>query len=216
MAYFEEALDYLICMDAIQSDKGIGVCGLSKGGEVALAMGATISPDKLGAIATMNTPLGFFGVEKVTYKGLKVCDAYHPPVPLPENCFKEIAPNLLNIFDLYTHYKLPQEAHIPFTVCKVPLLMIAGSDDQISPSVEQAKLGEKLMRQSGKSDFKIRIFEGLGHLIDLPYSPPTTQANHAMFPRHILIQMGGENEILHGQSQEKIWVELLDFFQRHL
>ena len=214
MTYFEDALDYLISLDAIKPK--IGVCGLSKGGEVALAMAATISCEKFGAIATMNTPLSFFGVEKVTYKGQKVCGAYHPPVPLPEHCYQEIEPNLLNIFDLYNHYKIPTEAHIPFTTCQVPMLMIAGSDDQISPSVDQAKLGQELMQKSGKRDFEVMIFEGLGHLIDLPFSPPTTQANHAVFPKHIRIQMGGENTILHGQAQEKIWLKLLHFFQMHL
>ena len=167
-------------------------------------------------MAVMNTPLSFFGVDEVIYKGQKVCGAYQPPVPLPDNCFKEVSPNVLNIFALYKHFKMPEESRIPFTNCKTPLLMIAGSDDQISPSVEQAMLAKELMLANGKTNFEIAIYDGLGHLIDLPFSPPTTKEKHAVFPKHILIQMGGEDLVKHGQAQEKIWAKLLHFFLMHL
>ena len=36
MVYFEEALDFLIDHPQIQAEKGIGVCGISKGAEFGL------------------------------------------------------------------------------------------------------------------------------------------------------------------------------------
>ena len=71
------------------------------------------------------------------------------------------------------------------------------------------------MLEKNKANLEIEIFEGLGHLIDLPFSPPTTKARHAVFPKHILIQMGGDNLIQHGQAQEKIWSRILKFFRIH-
>ena len=38
MVYFEEALDFLIDHPQIESEKGIGVCGISKGAEFGLCM----------------------------------------------------------------------------------------------------------------------------------------------------------------------------------
>ena len=55
MAYFEEAIDLLQKRKDIKSDKGIGICGISKGGDIALTLASILPPSKLGAIAVMNT-----------------------------------------------------------------------------------------------------------------------------------------------------------------
>merc|ERR1711971_1275 len=41
ISYFEEAVDFLLSHPKIEAKKGIGVCGLSKGASIALAMAAT-------------------------------------------------------------------------------------------------------------------------------------------------------------------------------
>ena len=48
MDYFEEAIDFLMKHPKIYSKKGIGACGISKGGEACLAMAATLPESKLG------------------------------------------------------------------------------------------------------------------------------------------------------------------------
>merc|ERR1719273_984408 len=105
---------------------------------------------------------------------------------------------------------------IPFASCKPSLLFIAGSDDQISPSVSHARAAEKLMKEAGKTNFQLSIHEGLGHLIDLPFSPPTTIINHVLVPKPFLLEMGGCDTIKHGMAQEKIWTELLSFYKECL
>ena len=72
------------------------------------------------------------------------------------------------------------------------------------------------MKEAGKSSCQISILEGAGHLIDLPFSPPTTLSNHPMFPKPFVLEQGGEDIIKHGQAQEKIWSELLTFFNHNL
>ena len=59
-------------------------------------------------------------------------------------------------------------------------------------------------------------YEGLGHLIDLPWSPSTPLSNHPLFPKPYLVQMGGEDSIKHGKAQEKVWQELVDYFHEVL
>ncbi len=72
------------------------------------------------------------------------------------------------------------------------------------------------MKSAGKNNLKSNIYEGVGHLIDLPFSPPTTLSNHAMFPKPLVLQMGGDDIIKHGKAQESIWSELIDYFNAHL
>ena len=72
------------------------------------------------------------------------------------------------------------------------------------------------MQDSGKTNYKSDFYKGLGHLIDLPFSPATTISNHAMFPKPYVLVMGGTNLIAHGRSQEKIWTDLKQFFLQNL
>ena len=73
MSYFEEAIDFLMKQDVIKSDKGIGICGISKGAELCLAMAATLPSNKVGAAVLLNALLSYSMVD-VTYQGSKVCD----------------------------------------------------------------------------------------------------------------------------------------------
>ena len=72
------------------------------------------------------------------------------------------------------------------------------------------------MKKAGKSNYQISIHEAAGHLVDLPFCPPSTTQNHPLFPRPNLLQVGGDDIIKHGQAQEKIWKEVLTFFRNHL
>ena len=73
IVYFEEAIDYLIQQKTIKSDKGIGVCGISKGAEVSLAMAAALPSNKLGAVAVLNALVSYSMVD-VFYKKTKLCN----------------------------------------------------------------------------------------------------------------------------------------------
>jgi hypothetical protein len=80
----------------------------------------------------------------------------------------------------------------------------------------QALFGKRLMDNAGNNNYEISIYKGLGHLVDLPFSPPTTVSNHALFPKPFKLVMGGDNVEQHGQAQEKIWTQLLNYFKKHL
>ena len=74
MLYFEEAVDFLLAHPQIETGKGVGVCGISKGASIALAMAATISGPKLGAIAAINGPI-YSTMVSMNYKGKLLCEA---------------------------------------------------------------------------------------------------------------------------------------------
>ncbi len=70
MDYFEEAVDYLLSRDDVDSSKGVGVCGISKGGEIAYLMSAFMDK-KVSAIAVMNSIINC-GLVPAVYKGKTV------------------------------------------------------------------------------------------------------------------------------------------------
>ena len=72
------------------------------------------------------------------------------------------------------------------------------------------------MKEAGKTNYQISLHEGAGHLIDLPFSPPTIISNHALVPKPFVLEHGGDDIIKHRQAQEKIWSELLAFFNNNL
>ena len=72
------------------------------------------------------------------------------------------------------------------------------------------------MKEAGKTNYEISINEGVGHLIDLPFCPPTTLTNHPLFPKPFVLQVGGDDIIKHGKGQERLWSHLLTFFKSHL
>jgi hypothetical protein len=63
--------------------------------------------------------------------------------------------------------------------------------------------------------YEIMTLPGMGHLVDLPNSPPTIITNHALFPRN-MVAMGGSDTILHSVGQIETWNKLLDFFNNAL
>ena len=70
------------------------------------------------------------------------------------------------------------------------------------------------MQKSGKENYRICIYEGMGHIIDLPYLPPVHVTNHAYFPKPIEVLMGGEDKLAHTKGQIKLWHDTLAFLRR--
>lgn len=78
----------------------------------------------------------------------------------------------------------------------------------------QVKYAKDLLQESGKENYRICIYEGMGHIIDLPYLPPVHVTNHAYFPKPIEVLMGGEDKLAHTKGQIKLWHDTLDFLRR--
>ena len=164
MAYFEEAVDFLMDHPMVTSVKGIGVCAISKGAEIALCMASALPSSKIGAVGLLNTICNF-GVVPVHYHGELFCEGFNfqlsnfqylmtifqmcvyyvlgftfPPFH-DSTMVKPVGPNLLNAYGFMMQLEEPcMDKIIPFASCKPSLLFIAGSDDQISPSVSHVNV----------------------------------------------------------------------------
>ncbi len=125
---------------------------------------------------------------------------------------RDIGENLKDISYMVSGYEDDPESMIDFTSCDQPLLIIAGADDKCVP-LQVVQYTEEVIKKSSKTNCEVCIYDGLGHLVDLPFSPPTSVTNHVLFPRPIKALMGGTNVLNHGQSQEQSWLKILHFLK---
>ena len=72
------------------------------------------------------------------------------------------------------------------------------------------------MQKYEKQNYKLGEYDGLGHLIDTPFAPATNLAKHPLFPKSYYVNMGGDDPIKHGRSQEQVWRDLVQYFHEHL
>ena len=73
---------------------------------------------------------------------------------------------------------------------------------------------EELLKEAGKTNYQICIYEGMGHIVDLPYLPPVHITNHAYFPKPIEVLMGGDDKLAHTRGQIQLWNDTLNFLRR--
>ena len=69
--YFEEAVDLLLERDEVQKDRGVGLIGISKSGDIVLEMAAYLPSNKIKAVVAMNCMPNAL-VTDVDYKGKRV------------------------------------------------------------------------------------------------------------------------------------------------
>ena len=165
-----------------------GCLGPSRGGELALLLGATF-PDINAASAWVPSGIVFWPI------GLAENDDPRPPAswtfrgkPLPylqENneSVEPLPPQQPGQPKAYTPIYLRhlrdehavERATIPVENIRGPILLVSGTDDQMWPSSVLADIPMRRLELNGfRFPFQHLKYEGAGHLILLPYGPRTT------------------------------------------
>ncbi|XP_068127981.1 acyl-coenzyme A amino acid N-acyltransferase 1-like [Hyperolius riggenbachi] len=203
LKYFEEATEFLSNHPKV-SRGGIGVLGVSKGAEVALAMAsylpqvaATVCIN--GTIAASGNTINYgdlvlpgipFQTEKVIFTHYGSCNAFYivgdPTKP----------ENQANMF--------------PVEKARGPVLFVVGDKDESYDSLYFAKISSARAEKHGKKNVYIDSYPGAGHLLELPCSPFCPVSRFA-----IPIIWGGEL-IAHCRAQEIIWPKILDFLRNNI
>jgi len=189
LEYFEKAVHWLQNRSEVACDQ-VGVIGASRGGELALLLGATF-PQIKAVVASASSGLIHGGVGTVpsvpawTYHG----------EPLPHMIYQprlsELASLLSAMIRRTPFIGLPlylkefsdkhavERATIPVERTQGSLLLISGEEDELWPSTLYAEMVmEHLSRHRYPYVYKHLRYKGAGHIIGLPYSfpylPPTT------------------------------------------
>ncbi|KAK2166641.1 hypothetical protein LSH36_37g11003, partial [Paralvinella palmiformis] len=91
------------------------------------------------------------------------------------------------------------------------LLIHAGDDQQLPPTLTERLC--KRFRDHHKSNYRLLVYPGAGHLLEPPYSPHFYATYQALFSH---MTVWGGTAKAHNTAQKDAWREILHFFRSKL
>ena len=235
LEYFETAIGWLQAQEGVASDR-LAVMGDSRGGELALLLGATFP--QIGAVvglAPVGVMLPGFRRRLVEMVGLVEMVIRRPPgwtyrgAPLPcwvpGSSFSSIvsygwkrlvrAPIAATPFFLEAMKDRDalERAAIPVERTNGPVLLLSGEDDQFCPSGPLSEVAmERLAGQKHPYPYEHVSYRGAGHVFGMPpYLPATvTKARH---PHTGAVYLAGGNPKDNAFAAADSWARILRFLE---
>lgn len=223
LEYFEKAVRWLRGQDAV-ANQPLGVMGGSRGGELALLLGATFPEFKavVGYVPSgiVHAGISGGGLQEArrrpawTYRGepvpfLSSRDAGQmEPVP-PTSEPLPLTPIFLRALE---DRDAVEAASIPVERINGPVLLISGQDDQMWPSPVLAEIAMKRLAQHHhRHAFQHLSYPGAGHIIGQPGTPATVTASlHPLAGRWLAF---GGNPKDNAAAAADSWPKVLAFFR---
>jgi dienelactone hydrolase len=221
LEYFQNAIHWLQARNDIKHN-GLAVMGGSRGGELALLLGATFP--EIHAVAAISA-------SGVLWEGLGTNVAADPspawtyqgkPLPfmgrveLTEHQNKELgqisrtnsdAANLTYwLFELDDDSAVAK-ASIPVEKINGPILLISGNNDNLWPSTQMEEMVMKRLKEK-RHPFPDRhlAYPGVGHFIPIPNVPTTS---------NFIRELGGDPELTAAAAADS-WLRIIDFLNQSL
>ncbi|XP_070623463.1 acyl-coenzyme A amino acid N-acyltransferase 2-like isoform X2 [Erythrolamprus reginae] len=206
LEYFEEASSLLLKNPKVKGPK-IGVIGLSKGAEVALAMGTFL--EEIAAAVCINGATSMNGAP-LHFRDIKI-----PAVPYSADAV------LINEMGLMCSFNVmgdPRDsahevAAIPLEKAQGHILFVVGEADQGLNSKTFAEVALDRAKKYGRSNCSLLSYPEAGHMIEAPGSPICFIST--IRGSSISTTWGGETKP-HAKAEEHFWKEVLKFFELHL
>jgi dienelactone hydrolase len=224
LEYFGRALEWLQAQRAVDGTK-IGVLGGSRGGELALLLGATY-PQITAAVAYAPSHVVWPGCCDTRSYAASAWSHNGEPLPFvpgtsdPTRLAKYAGgspPLLLHRFlASLEDIVAVTRAAIPVERINGGVLLISGRDDQLWPSSQMADLVvARLQRHSFTHPYLHLSYEQAGHAVGTPYRP-TTGLTRSVHPiTKIAYPMGG-TPAGYARAQADSWPQVLGFLETHL
>nr|XP_048305088.1 acyl-coenzyme A thioesterase 1 [Myodes glareolus] len=204
MEYFEEAVDYLLSHPEVKGP-GIGILGISKGGELGLAMASFLKGIK--AAVFINGSMVAVG-NTISYK-----DETIPPVSHLRDQIKVTKDGLLDVVEGLQSPLVETKSVIPVERSDTTFLFLVGQDDHNWKSEFYANEISKRLQAHGKEKPQVILYPEAGHYIEPPYFPLYKAGMHVLVGTNITF--GGEPKP-HAMTQVDAWQQLQTFFHKHL
>ncbi|XP_070578541.1 acyl-coenzyme A thioesterase 1-like [Ptychodera flava] len=200
--YFEESLNWFSNCNFVKPG-GIGTIGLSKGGELAIAM-AIYFPDKVKAVVSLN------GAHMHTYSSMLFRGKHLPFTNYDASrmIFKDDGSTSC----LELVHDPVENSVFKFEDLKAELLLVAAGDDMNWKSVFYAEEAVRRLRALKKTNFKLFVYPAAGHLIEPAYTPFCFASYHSIGSN----LMWGGTAKPHADAQQECWKETLEHFHRYL
>lgn len=219
--YFSRAIDWLLTRPEVGVD-GIGVVGISRGGEAALITAA--HDERVRAVVSYNGSGVMFQSWNVNAEGGAAWRRAGEALPfLPVSIDRTQLAQSSEDHPFSTKNQFlaamgdndaVQQATPPLERINGSLLLIAGCDDSVWPSVELAEYVERYLKQKDFSFPVVRQnYSGAGHHLGYPSFLPSTVS---------ISSRGGAFRELGGNSRDNAhadhdaWLRTVAFLTRHL
>ncbi|XP_037995427.1 acyl-coenzyme A amino acid N-acyltransferase 2-like isoform X1 [Motacilla alba alba] len=203
LEYFEEAAELLLRHPKVRGP-GLGVVGVSKGAEVALAM-ATFLPQVVATVWINGT--SFLYGNPLVYKELRI-----PAIPYRTERVVFTDVGAMDNSAIFADPRDPahQASAIPVEKIRGKVLFVVGEADR---SFNSKLFAELALARMPPERGRILSYPGAGHLIEPPGSPLCSNSSIRGTPKPVA--WGGEPQP-HARAQEHSWQEILQFLELHL
>lgn len=216
--YFDKAIRWFKAHKAVNPER-IAVSGGSKGGELALLLGATF-PDIKAVIGIAPSALVWQGISQKSFEPRSSWSRNGQGLPFaPFNLIwtdfqKLLKKEPIAFREWYNPEKINPDrvktAAIEVEKINGPVLLISGSDDQMWPSEVFSEMVMKRLKEHGHPYPNQHIsFEGAGHAYELPYLPTAANQTNRRF-------IVGGNPRSDAHASLGSWKAILDFLGEHL
>lgn len=189
-------------------NRGVGVIGTSKGGEIALAMAAFI-PSIIACVA-INSPL------VPVLLGMRVGEHLYPGKPFTNMHYGHIKDDgSVQLRALsFVQGKQFEKFGIPVERSNAAFLFIVGTDDQnINSEYVAQEFCQRLSKHSYSKPYEVSSYPGSGHLLEPPYSPHC----YASFQHSSMLAMVWGGAVKHHScGQVNAWNKTIEFFKHHI
>lgn len=216
LEYFKKAIDFLQHQNGVDPEK-IGIIGGSRGGELALLLGATYPEIKcvIGYVPSIYRCPGAEGPAWILND---------KPLPFisssaDEKVMAEIqksiasgeAASFLPMFNsIINDPDAIKGTEIPIKNINGDILLISGQDDQLWPSSIMSEMAIALLEKNNfKYNYKHLTYHDAGHMIGTPFKPTTiSEATHPV--NGMFMRLGGTPE---GNAYARMdsWRQVLQF-----
>jgi len=234
LEYFETAIKWLQATEGVASDR-LAVIGESRGGELALLLGATFTQVRavVGVVPSgvMLTGFrrGFAGLVEMLIR--RPAAWTHRGAPLPglvpgrsvssfvsygwKRLMRDPIAGAPFFLEAMKDTDAVERAAIPVERINGPVLLLSAQDDQFSASPVLSEVAiERLARSKHPYPYEHICYQGAGHVFGMPYQPATvTRAHHPVAGG---IYLAGGNPRDNAFAAADSWNRILRFLERSL
>ncbi|WP_436908134.1 acyl-CoA thioester hydrolase/BAAT C-terminal domain-containing protein [Halosimplex marinum] len=213
LEYFERAQSWLRAREGVR-DAPVGVLGASRGGELALLLGARF--DWVGAVVSYvgsgvgweggsedpPNPAWTHGGDPVPYLTLEGEAEY------TDEGYYHIRPAFERGLEAASESEI-EKATFAVEETDAPVLAISGGDDQLWPARLSERAADRLRAADFDHAFEHRSYENAGHLVTAPYIPTAGR-------RVVNSQLTGGSPPAYARANADSWPAVLEYLDRGL